>query len=1752
MQMNSDSGNISCSSILKDSTFSLLNSHSHSDSIIYESGNTNCVNANAASSDLNFHSNCNLKLNSSSDVSSKKAMQDSNNNIGSVSQSIMNDKGNCSNNNSNIENNSEGIFVTCGMNNTDDKKDIMHAFPFSPPLNVNTTSVMQYQRNTPMINKNCTSTNNAQTNKISQDEPNSNIYECYKNNLTRESGTKEVVGSELSQNSQKENYFCKNNLPNKKNNKCNPKKKDISKWFRFSNKREKNIAYLTKHKENDNTKKKNILLRQFTRYKNATNLSFLSKQHGKTFNTSSSILCKRNLNEREEKKKAYVKGYRISFSNFSYPNDNIYWGVCKNIEMKEEDIKKNSKIDGEKREKWEVHKHVHNLYGLLNRKYPMKKITNANTFSSFDLNKNDTNRRRKMQRITNGIIPEMIGKGKQNYESLKDKSQNKYCCDMALHSTLLLHDIMNLHLKCSNSRISVPNRNQVFSPIENTMGKWFFCNEGGMTEYAAAYFTDEDGIHEGSCKGRGQQRLFTETDEEEQREEDQEVSYKYLSDDDIPFESYCCNFVSPSEQGEIRELNADVFNVYLQVRNKKKLNRRVLNMVEFFPECSYDSFISSLNSINLKKNACINPEEEIHDDVVLRNERNSSSSLLYERTKNQGVEIEKQVSFMNNESFHLKLLTKKLNTDPIQNYKKVISILVNKFPYLFVDQSSESGRGREAGQPTFYEGGENKRKRKTSLMKINKKEKGSNAYNLRRRRKKVDEEDLSASGFVESTISFHSMSNTNNNEVSMKKEEGVQLNNKITSNSNSMDASIPQIPGEGEMISSNECNNGSVFRDKFYTQHAFSNIIDPLNPLTQNSTMSTMLNSQIFSHEIEGMGGTIGSMGTMGSMSGNMGPYLESINRELSGKDQEGFSLTNIPKVELGTEETIPTNESTEAEGNLPSNEPQFHQDGMKKNVMEATMNYAMENQGNPEMEMSGDISTLALEQYNQADNAIIQVGEREDRKDEDDDEKKIVPKKRGRRGRKPNPKKENDELALPYKHLPKFHRSSLYYKSLTCPKRSQVDSVNYNEIKEYLKGLDVIKSGKNWKMYKLEGLPNELYKSIRPINQRVTGSKTVLLVDELFEKLWEFPYTDNIKVRTVTRGDQFIGDLRIDFHYRQSERTLCRACGRHILKQKFATEHYQRNIYCWKEVMWRLGIPELQYYNCVRNDFFIPRFFGMDVNEQQLVNGAVACHNQMLLQRAVEFVNKELKYYEDMNGSKDVKKGKESTGCELDILELDVHNNILLPSGLNDKDEPYFEITSVYPSSGFCDDPLTKNFCFIKLSFNRIGGMVLRDLFTLECEFLVDWGDNLMTQARKYTLHEVYNNGDMYDVNLRNMYQQRFAYLRCNVPNKTPGKANVKVRIPKTVWHYWEAGAEDSSKAYYEMLDKSNLQREFMCYSYMDNINRSFTDCADRIGIDRNNNNNNMLMNSTHSKSPSICDSNKDMDQRNTNNDTNQYSSDVSNNHTNEINCSSEANERNCNDTRNTLDNNTHTNSFGNNIMMKRNTIAIPSTVNGMNGTTEDEVTRVMLNHSKSEKNNDTNNEGRSFDSISPFIYDQDQEGGNETNNMNQNTLSRLCLYRNNFNNLQMNMNNLPLNNFNINAFSNLVPMQSFGNFTNMNPLHVGNSLNNLGNINARMLCAQGNSFINNMNNGSVTTINGVNNTMNENVYANMNNNNTLNNFNNMDQNLISGISYNARYHPNNEMNNMNVNANMNLTNDTSVNTQRNFTNFIQPRRNY
>lgn len=91
---------------------------------------------------------------------------------------------------------------------------------------------------------------------------------------------------------------------------------------------------------------------------------------------------------------------------------------------------------------------------------------------------------------------------------------------------------------------------------------------------------------------------------------------------------------------------------------------------------------------------------------------------------------------------------------------------------------------------------------------------------------------------------------------------------------------------------------------------------------------------------------------------------------------------------------------------------------------------------------------------------------------------------------------------------------------------------------------------------------PPEIRRRLRPLNQRIPNSAGVL-IDLLFDKVWEFPYVSasDIKERTISRGDHFVGDRRLDFHFNGSDRTLCRICGKHILKQKFATEHYKASI---------------------------------------------------------------------------------------------------------------------------------------------------------------------------------------------------------------------------------------------------------------------------------------------------------------------------------------------------------------------------------------------------------------------------------------------------------------------------------------------------------------------------------------------------------------------------------------------------------------
>lgn len=109
-------------------------------------------------------------------------------------------------------------------------------------------------------------------------------------------------------------------------------------------------------------------------------------------------------------------------------------------------------------------------------------------------------------------------------------------------------------------------------------------------------------------------------------------------------------------------------------------------------------------------------------------------------------------------------------------------------------------------------------------------------------------------------------------------------------------------------------------------------------------------------------------------------------------------------------------------------------------------------------------------------------------------------------------------------------------------------------------------------KVVEASQIPEEFRDKIGHLTGRLQGP--YVLIDEQFDKFWEFPVVC-ARERIITRGDQFVGDIRVDFDINKAERSLCRVCGKHVLKQKFATEHYQKSPDCWREVSRVLQIPD-------------------------------------------------------------------------------------------------------------------------------------------------------------------------------------------------------------------------------------------------------------------------------------------------------------------------------------------------------------------------------------------------------------------------------------------------------------------------------------------------------------------------------------------------------------------------------------------------
>ncbi|CAD98282.1 hypothetical protein [Cryptosporidium parvum Iowa II] len=405
-----------------------------------------------------------------------------------------------------------------------------------------------------------------------------------------------------------------------------------------------------------------------------------------------------------------------------------------------------------------------------------------------------------------------------------------------------------------------------------------------------------------------------------------------------------------------------------------------------------------------------------------------------------------------------------------------------------------------------------------------------------------------------------------------------------------------------------------------------------------------------------------------------------------------------------------------------------------------------------------------------------------------------------------------------------------------------------------------VLFSGTDWVVVPMESLSPERRAIIHPISQRLAGVENTALVDGLFGRIWEFPKCENVRERKVTRGDQFVGDSRIDFQWNKTERTLCRVCGKHILKQKFATEHYQRSPTCWRLVMRHIGILDfdsnqntnmhLSYktedggFNSPQKSMLEKRIgpvFSRNINGEKSDGTYLSSSNHEtegknsvfieslaqdgfntsnmiptsnveyilqnkimnLFRAATKHVYEELIQFKGSNTQINIHPSfntpNPGNGSKFDSSI--VENVMSEPKGddstnnISNPEEPFLLISSVLPNifPSISHRPLPVNVCYIKLTFNWPGARLVRDLWALDCELLVDWGDGVLTQARRFTLKELGEPPES-DNEMRNIYSQGFAYLKCFVPHKPPGRADLKIRIPKSLWEYWEAFANDKN----------------------------------------------------------------------------------------------------------------------------------------------------------------------------------------------------------------------------------------------------------------------------------------------------------------------------------------------------------------------
>ncbi|CEM09067.1 unnamed protein product [Vitrella brassicaformis CCMP3155] len=309
-----------------------------------------------------------------------------------------------------------------------------------------------------------------------------------------------------------------------------------------------------------------------------------------------------------------------------------------------------------------------------------------------------------------------------------------------------------------------------------------------------------------------------------------------------------------------------------------------------------------------------------------------------------------------------------------------------------------------------------------------------------------------------------------------------------------------------------------------------------------------------------------------------------------------------------------------------------------------------------------------------------------------------------------------------------------------------------------------------------------------KPLNQRIQGD--CLLIDEIFENVWEFPAT-SVKERKVTRGDLFIGDLRIDFDWNGQTRTLCRVCGKHVLKSKFATEHYKQNISCWKEVMKKLSITDFDGLSQAgssvsgRSRLSLPRS-AIDASHISvpMMEGLLgsACENLFL--RAHNAACAELRQFR--TGGIEIKQ-EEETPELYGFIENTAHQ--FGYDGSNNT-EPWFKIEVFHPNAFVANRNNSYSYTYLKLRFNAAGARHLQELFKLDFEFLIEFGEGTLMVAKRFTLREADNN-PAEDPDFGNLKRQGFAFLKTHVPMKQPEHIQLKLRIPKNLFEWYIATCE-------------------------------------------------------------------------------------------------------------------------------------------------------------------------------------------------------------------------------------------------------------------------------------------------------------------------------------------------------------------------